>query len=207
LDEALSSDAPEITLHINSPGGEIDGCLELCEKIRVLNTLKPIHAKISGYGCSAAYWIASACGDISATKTSIVGSLGVMAVLSPKEDGAHIFISSQTPLKNKDPETEEGACAVQQQIDALCHVFFSEVAKNRNTSLEIVSSEYGMGASFVGEQALKSGLIDKIEEHEFYPEKKKFQGHEKALSDLSAFVDVEKNEADEIFGLIKKFGV
>ncbi len=163
LAAALSGPSEAVTLHINSPGGEIDGCYELCEKIRSAKSHKPIYAKISGYGCSAAYWIASACTEISATPTSLVGSLGVVAVVPSREEGALVFVSSQSPKKSPDPSSDEGALEIQNQIDVLCHVFLDDVAKNRGVDFETVKENFGKGSVFIGQKALESGLIDKIE--------------------------------------------
>ena len=60
-----------ILLDINSGGGTVDGCKELAGHILEARKSKPVRAYIGGIGCSAAYWLASACETISAAETSL----------------------------------------------------------------------------------------------------------------------------------------
>ncbi len=83
-------------------------------------------------GASAAYWIASACDRIYASDSAIVGSIGVQSFMkSETQDGTIRFVSSQSPAKNRDPGTGEGARDVQAVIDTLAEVFVQKVARNR----------------------------------------------------------------------------
>ena len=77
-------DTPEvraIILNVDSPGGEGNGIAELADTIRAATAQKPIVAYVDGLGCSAAYWLASACEEIVCAPTSIVGSIGTIIAL------------------------------------------------------------------------------------------------------------------------------
>jgi ClpP class serine protease len=162
--EMLASDQVQsIILDIDSPGGEANGCSELADHIFEARGQKPIAAYIGGTGASAAYWIASACDRVFASDSAIVGSIGVQSALrSEKNEGEIRFVSSQSPNKNRDPATEEGAREVQAVIDGLAEVFILKVARNRGVGRETVLEEFGQGSVFVGAEAQKRGLIDEI---------------------------------------------
>lgn len=156
-----------IVLNIDSPGGEANGCNDLAEFVFSSRSKKPIIAYISGQGCSAAYWIASACTRIVASETAMIGSIGVQSVLRSKSDPSELrFVSSQSPLKNADPATETGAREVQRIVDSLGEIFVSKVARNRATAIENVLKSFGQGASFLSEDARIRGMIDHIETFE-----------------------------------------
>jgi ClpP class serine protease len=158
-----SDEVKSIVLDIDSPGGEANGCSELADHIFEARSQKPIAAYIGGTGASAAYWVASACDRVFASDSAIIGSIGVQSALrSEKNEGEIRFVSSQSPNKNRDPATEEGAREVQAVIDGLAEVFILKVARNRGVGRETVLEEFGQGSVFVGAEAQKRGLIDEI---------------------------------------------
>ncbi len=66
-------------LDIDSPGGEVSGLFDLVDFIFNSRNKKPIFSVANDYACSAAYAIASATEKIFVTRTSCVGSIGVIA--------------------------------------------------------------------------------------------------------------------------------
>ncbi len=159
----VSPEVRSIVFDIDSPGGEANGTSELADTIFEARGQKPIAAYIGGTGASAAYWIASACDQVYSSDSAIIGSIGVQSVLqSEKAEGEIRFISAQSPNKNRDPGTEEGAKEVQAIIDGLCEVFVGKVGRNRGISREQVLEKFGQGSVFVGAEAQKRGLIDQI---------------------------------------------
>lgn len=119
-----------IVLDIDSPGGEVNGCAEFANMIYEARGIKPILAYASGDAASGAYWIASPCDRIVVSETSSLGSIGVVAVYRGSEaapDRVEI-VSSQSPLKRLDPQSDEGR--LQARIDAMAQVFIDTVASN-----------------------------------------------------------------------------
>ena len=152
-----------ILLDINSGGGTVDGCKELAGHILEARKSKPVRAYIGGIGCSAAYWLASACETISAAETSLTGSIGVQMIVPPEEkDGSLSFLSSHSPNKNASPHGEKGKTETQRIVDDLGEIFVRSVAENRGITEEEVLKNYGQGSVFVGPDALKRGMIDDI---------------------------------------------
>ncbi|RPJ07931.1 MAG: S49 family peptidase [Deltaproteobacteria bacterium] len=73
----VDSSVKGILLIVDSPGGIVHGTKDLADFIFENRGKKPIVAYTDGLMCSAAYWIASAAGEVVASKTSEVGSIGV----------------------------------------------------------------------------------------------------------------------------------
>jgi signal peptide peptidase SppA len=66
-----------IILKIDSPGGTVDGTVQLAEIVK--NTQKPVIAFVDGLAASAALWIGSQADEIiAATNKTQIGSIGVM---------------------------------------------------------------------------------------------------------------------------------
>lgn len=158
-----------IMFEVNSPGGEVTGINEFAQMVYRARSRKPISARVGGYGCSAAYWIASMCGDIALDKTAQVGSIGVMAVYIDDRKALEMeglseieFISSQSPYKNSPPYSDEGRTRIQKRIDALAKVFVEAVAVGRGVSVKTVLETFGQGDVFVGQAAIDAGLADRL---------------------------------------------
>lgn len=153
-----------IVLKIDSPGGAVNGASQLAQYIK--DTSKPVTAFIDGTGASAAYWLASAADTIIASDTAMVGSIGVQMGLTiptePKGVKSLRFVSSQSPLKNADPESDAGAASLQKTVDDLASVFIESVARNRGITAETVIQNYGQGDVFVAQDALNRGMIDGV---------------------------------------------
>ena len=148
-----------ILFDVDSPGGEVNGCSELADMIYKARGKKPIIAYASGSCCSGAYWIASACDKIMAADTAILGSIGVVSIFEKKTIE---IVSSQSPNKRPDVETEEGKAKIQEHIDALAEVFINKVALHRDISPKDVIENFGGGDVFVGDKAVRIGLADSL---------------------------------------------
>lgn len=155
-----------ILLNIDSPGGEASGVHELAQAVYESRGSKPIVAYVGGLGASAGYWLASAADKIVVDATASLGSIGVQVayrVDAPRAGQKEItFTSSQSPMKNTDPETDAGAKAVQDRIDAMAAVFYEAVARNRGVDTETALKNFGKGGIFVGKDAVKAGLADEL---------------------------------------------
>ena len=159
-----------VVLHIDSPGGEAAGVFELSDFIRANRSVKPIITVADGMMGSAAYAIGSAAGQVHASESSHIGSIGVALrhverskMLS--DIGLTVtYITSGTDkaLGNPDePLSEDARAKLQVKVDALAMLFFTLVARNRKKmSVEFTQSlEAGI---FIANEAQEKGLIDLI---------------------------------------------
>ncbi len=165
---AIESDKVDsIVLYIDSPGGQVTGVSELSDIIYKNRSIKPVIAYVDGMGASGAYWLGAACSKVVISKTSILGSIGVVSIYKKqKEDNIFKIVSSLSPKKQLDPQTDEGRKEALSNIDALAEVFISSIATYRNTTKEKVISDFGQGGTFVGGNAVQAGLADEVSDFE-----------------------------------------
>ncbi len=167
------SQVKAIVLDVDSPGGEVNGCAEMAELVFNARGRKPIVAHISGDGCSAAYWLATAADSVIAGDTAVVGCIGVVATYIDFSKADQMLgieeieiVSSQTPNKRPDPAEDAGRAQIQRTIDHLAEVFITAIAKHRGVDAGVVQSDYGQGDVFVGAAAAAAGLIDGVATYE-----------------------------------------
>lgn len=154
-----------ILLDIDSPGGEVNGVSELSNMVYAARGKKPVVAYASGDAASGAYWIASAADEIVVSETSALGSIGVVGVYRGKSTGANSdveIVSSQSPHKRLDPQSDEGRTRLQARIDSMADVFIGAIARNRDVAGEIVQTHYGGGDVMIGARAVEAGLADRV---------------------------------------------
>ena len=154
-----------ILFEFDSPGGEATGISEFANMISAARGKKPMVAFVDGMAASAAYWIASATDEIVTADTALLGSIGVVAKIAnpdAKKASDVKFISSQSPNKQANPNTEKGAAQYQSLVDHMAEVFIATVAANRGVSEEKVLSDFGQGGVLVGRRAVEAGLADKL---------------------------------------------
>lgn len=169
-DFTVALDNPDINaiiLNIDSPGGEVNGCAELANMIFAARGKKPITAYASGDAASGAYWIASAADEVVVSETSGLGSIGVVAVYRGAKPDKNApttieIVSSQSPFKRLNPETDEGRAKLQTRIDAMAEVFVNTLARNRGIEAAQVLEQFGGGDILIGAHAVNAGLADRI---------------------------------------------
>ncbi|WP_256815662.1 MULTISPECIES: S49 family peptidase [Pseudomonas] len=152
-----------IVLNIDSPGGVASGINELAEMIYEGRSRKKIVAYIGGIGASAAYWIASAAGEIVIDEASLAGSIGVVVeavVENEKASGRtrYQIVSRNAPNKRPDLGTEEGRAKVGETIDAMAAVFETKVARNLGVDASKVPEMGDHGGLRLGAEAVQHGL-------------------------------------------------
>jgi ClpP class serine protease len=158
-----------ILLHMDTPGGEVNGVAEFADMVYAARGKKPIYAYVGGLCASAGYWIGSAADVIICDQTAMLGSIGVIAAVpDPAYDSAGdvVFVSSQSPKKRPDPTTAEGKTDIQSTIDSLAQIFVETVARNRGVTADTVLESFGQGGVFVGKDAIAAGLADRLGSYE-----------------------------------------
>lgn len=172
IDSALNDNAIDaIVLDIESPGGTVDGTMELADYIYSIRGKKPIVSYANGLMASALYWIGSSADKIVAFDTTQVGSIGVVMShfdYSKAYDTAGVKPTVMHSGKYKafgnkfEPLTEESKQYIQDNLDAYYTLFVDGVARNRGTTAEEVLSKMADGRIFIGREAKRAGLIDKV---------------------------------------------
>ena len=161
-----------ILLHIDSPGGTVDGTQTLENIIKEAAEIKPVVAFADGMMASAAYWVGSAASEIVASSdTAQIGSIGVVTTHTDVSEaeakdgiktteisaGRYKRIASQHA-----PLSAEGAEILQAHVDQLYTIFVDAVAENRGVSVDTVLEDMADGRVFLSKQAQRRGMIDHI---------------------------------------------
>ena len=200
-----------IVFDVDSPGGEVNGCSELADMIYNARGKKPVIAYASGSCCSGAYWIASACDKIMAADTAIIGSIGVVSIFEKEDDKKTIeIVSSQSPNKRPDVETDEGKAKIQAHIDALAEVFINKIALHRDVSPKDVIENFGGGDVFVGQNAVRIGLADSLASFEAIISDLNTQSTEKSFMNDNlekTAVDIKAQERERMSQVFASEGV
>lgn len=157
-----------VLFDIDSGGGQPQAAVEIEAALKASGL--PSVAWIRAYGDSAAYWIASAADTIIASKESDIGSIGVSASYidnAKKNTQEGLTYNSISTGKYKDvgsldkPLTADERALVEKSNRITLGHFIETVAANRGLPAEKVRL-LADGSSWLGEEALSLGLIDKL---------------------------------------------
>jgi ClpP class serine protease len=155
-----------IVLNIDSPGGAVSGVAEFGSMVRAARAAKPVIAYVGNMAASGGYWIGSQADAIVVGRTGQLGSIGVVATLTKPAARAgekrYEFVSSVSPNKRPDLETDEGRAQVQGIVDSIAAEFVAQVAEGRGVSEATVIEKFGRGGLLVGAAAVEAGMADEV---------------------------------------------
>lgn len=158
-----------IVLNIHSPGGDAFGINEFAQAVYDARGKKPIHAYVSGLGCSGAYWIASAADKVILDKSAFVGSIGVVTAWTDDKEfyksmgiRREVIVSSNAPYKRLNFDNDEHREELQRELDSLESVFHKAVARNRGVTVEQVINDFNKGGVLAGDDAVAAGMADSV---------------------------------------------
>lgn len=158
-------DCHSIMFNIDSPGGMFSGTPELGD--RIMACQKNTAAFIGGLGCSAAYWLASSCDIVMASRSADVANVGVYCYLLDNSKryealGIKPEVISSGKYKGMGapgvPLTKDQRAHLQDRINEMAEMFYRHVEDTRGD----VSREDMQGQAFKAETALSKGFIDHI---------------------------------------------
>ncbi len=170
LDMVLTEKCSALIMDINSGGGSFLGLVETAAKI---NLLKDMGVHATAYTslccCSAAYFLASACQEIFASPSAVVGSIGTYSVFVDFSAAAEmaglkfeIIKAREAPLKAAGVDgaiTDEQRADMQRMVDEADEIFQKQVkGSRRGMNLEQVST----GAAWFAAKSPK-GMVDDAE--------------------------------------------
>ena len=208
LERAVESPSVKaILLHIDSPGGQVDGTKDVADMVGMVNQVKPVYAFTDGMAASSAYWIGSAADKVFGTPTSKTGSVGILAMhvdLSEmhKEIGIKKTIVFNGRYKGIVSETKtldkEGREYMQELVDQTYSIFVNDVAKARGMKPEAVFEHESK--IFLAQAAKDAGLVDVVGSfNDAYTALKRRAG----LMNLTEF----KTEHNALFEEVKLLGI
>ncbi len=164
-------DVKAIVLDIDSPGGTVYGVPEFAEELFRARQTKPVIAQVNDIAASAAYFIASQATEIIVTPSGQVGSIGVLAAhreYSKADEKFGVKTTMVTAGKYKgernpwEPLSKEAKAALQKEVEQYYEMFVAAVARGRSVPAETVRNGYGEGRMVMAEEALETGMVDRI---------------------------------------------
>jgi ClpP class serine protease len=153
-----------VVMAIDSGGGEAAGIGELAGMIRDGASRKSTVAYVSDCAASAGYYLASAASSLILAPMATVGSIGVISMYPRKRESKSRaeIVSSQSPRKRVDVDTDDGRAVIQSLVDDLADVFIGDVAKYRGVSSGKVVKDFGGGGMLVGAKSVAAGMADSL---------------------------------------------
>lgn len=168
----VSEEVKTIVFYIDSPGGEVAGLFGLADFIQTLSAKHGINtiAVTDGYMTSAAYVIGSACREVYATSTSIIGSIAVLMTLvnvveADKQEGiSYKIIRSKDDKALLNPHEPFNNKAIEEAIQTLSTLdtIMNDTVNAYRPQLTVNMIENLNGKTVLGEEALAIDLIDDI---------------------------------------------
>jgi signal peptide peptidase SppA len=207
IESALEDKSIEtILLNIDSPGGEVNGIFDLADFIYSVRGKRRIIAIANDDAYSAAYAIASSAEKVFVSRTSGVGSIGVIAShinqsgFDEKQGIKYTTVfagSRKNDLNPHEPITSESLENLKSEVNRLYGMLVELIARNRNLSVEAIkNTEAGL---YFGENAVEIGLADGItilSELKSINKKRSITMNEQTTTDL-------KEETDNLTNKIK----
>ncbi len=157
-----------IILDVDSPGGQCSGCFDLTDQIAAI-TNKPVYAVASDSMFSAAYALGSAADLIYVSRTSGVGSIGVIAghcdmSKADQMDGYKYTLITYGKYKAEgnphEPLSDHALASIQDEVNRLGDMFVATVARNRG--VEPAAIKAMQAECYFGENGITAGLADKM---------------------------------------------
>jgi protease-4 len=170
LADVAKSDAKGVLLMIDSPGGGVTASEDIYEAVRLIARDRPVVAVVGTLAASGGYVAAIAADRIVARKTSITGSIGVLAQYPNftellKTVGVQVESIKSSPLKAAPSGVEPTSPEARKALEALIldsYAWFKGVVAERRGLQGEALAGVSDGRVFTGRQALDLKLVDEI---------------------------------------------
>lgn len=161
-----------IILDFDSPGGSVAGAGEFAQAVANASAVKRVWSQANFQCCSAAYWAAARSAEIIAAPSALVGSIGVYCLHEDvseylKSEGVTVTYIAEGTFKVDGNPTEPLSDSARAHLQALVSEpyarFVADVAAGRGATSDAVRAGYGQGRALTAPDALRAGLIDRID--------------------------------------------
>ena len=160
-----------IVIDCDSPGGNVQGVMELADEMYKSRGQKPVVCQVTGIAASAAYWLACQCDEIAVTPSGSIGSIGVFLMHQDVSKAAEMegvkttFIKAgkyKTEGNPYEPLSDEAQAALQSRVNEFYGEFVDAVAKGRGTTPGKVKNGYGEGRMVGPSAAVAEGMANRV---------------------------------------------
>ncbi len=167
---AKDDDIKAVVMRVNSPGGSAFVSDVIWKQVVELKKKKPIVVSMGDMAASGGYYISCASDYIFAEPMTLTGSIGIFGMF-PNLKGVAQKIGITTDVVKTakyadmgmmfEPITDEEKALIQSRLEQGYDTFISRVAEGRKMTKATVDS-VGQGRVWLGEKALKLGLVDQL---------------------------------------------
>lgn len=166
-----AGDVGAIVLDVDSPGGMVNGVPEMAAEIRAARGSKPIIAVANTTMASGAFWLAAQADEIVVSRSSQVGSVGVVTVHEDHSqalaaEGVKPTIISAGEFKTEgnpfEPLGDDARAFIQSRVNAFNAMFEADLAKGRRMNVDKVRSSFGQGRMAMASEAIAAGMADRM---------------------------------------------
>jgi len=167
---AAAQRVTEIHLVVDSPGGTVAGVADAAAALQSARRQKPMTAHIQDLAASAAYWLASQAGTITADFNAEIGGIGVYTVIDDfsrrfANEGVTVHVVTSGEHKGVGvfgaAVTEPQLAALREVIEGIAANFRDAVAAGRGLAADEVGA-LATGRLWEAKAALANKLIDGI---------------------------------------------
>lgn len=170
LKDLDKSEAKGVLLMINSPGGGVTASEDIYNAVRKIAEKRPVVAVVETLAASGGYVAAIAADHIVARKTSITGSIGVLAQFPNftgllEKVGVQVESIKSTPLKAAPSGLEPTSPEARKALEGLIldsYAWFKGVVAERRKLDGAALATVVDGRVFTGRQAIDLKLIDEL---------------------------------------------
>lgn len=170
LEKALADDDVKgVMFDVNSPGGMVSGCFELCDRIHAARAQKPMMALVDASGYSAAYAIASSANVLTATPSAGVGSIGVITMhvdysRALEQEGVKVTMLYKGKHKAEGNPYEPLSAETRERIEASLEKSYTRFVGlvSRNRGMDAKAIRDTEASTYDAEDALALGLVDAV---------------------------------------------
>jgi len=148
---------------VDTPGGDVGGVDNLGEQI--FNSKLKTVTLYDNLGASAGIWAFSASKEVYATKTSQIGSIGVIfAAQVPADDGSQkiTIVSSNAPNKKGDLTDPKYQEKIKGRLNNVESIFFERVSRNTGLTKEQLIQGFNQGDVVPASKAQEVGFLNGI---------------------------------------------
>lgn len=159
----------EILWEFDTPGGEVAGAFDLADRIYAARGIKPMTSAVNELAASAGYLLASSVGNIAVSRTSGVGSIGVVAAhydyskaMEKRGVAVTLIYAGDKKVEGNpfQPLSADAKKNWQDEIDETYALFLDTVA--RNTGLSVKAVRDTQAAVYSGQKAVDAGLASRL---------------------------------------------
>jgi len=156
-------------LHVESPGGTVEGTFDLADEIYAFRTVKPVVAWCPDICCSGGYLLACQADSVFLNATGVMGNIGAYCVLQDttglqEKEGYKLTLVATAPFKGLGADGKVTDVLIEEerrQLMTFHELFVAAVVRGRGMDPGVAAA-LADGRAHIGRQAVDLDLADGV---------------------------------------------